>query len=341
LDKNGIQISPCHEIASEEPPTEIFKSFMDAKGFTIEVYIAVDDIGQIGPARIITYSLNTYQRNFTLGQENDSLILRLRTTESDENGVYPHFRANKVFEAGKKQHLTVTYDGMSEKLYVDGKLREISSTLEGTFSNWDPKAFFMIGNEYTGDRLWQGKIFLVGLYNRALGDEEIFQNYKDVRSSDTTVIGSRQNHNGLVRLYTFSEGKGNVVYNRTEAMASGNLVPQNLSMNSLKEFSLRFNFQHMLSNLHDVLLNIVGFIPLSLIVFINTSKNGSLLSNIYSRPILVGLIASIFLEFMQIFSTTRFPGILDIMCNLLGTIIGSIILHFGWTLMGRKHLLKT
>jgi VanZ family protein len=198
----------------------------------------------------------------------------------------------------------------------------------------------MIGNEYTGDRLWQGKIFLVGLYNRALGDEEIFQNYKDVRSSDTTVIGSRQNHNGLVRLYTFSEGKGNVVYNRTEAMASGNLVPQNLSMNSLKEFSLRFNFQHMLSNLHDVLLNIVGFIPLSLIVFINTSKHGSLLSNIYSRPILVGLIASIFLEFMQIFSTTRFPGILDIMCNLLGTIIGSIILHFSWTLMGRKRLLN-
>ena len=176
-DKNGIQISPCYEVASEEPPTEVFKSFMNTKGFTIEVLVTIDDIDQSGPARIVTYSLNTYERNFTLGQESDSLILRLRTTESDENGVYPHFRADKVFTPGKKQHVTVSYDGKLEKLYVDGKLRQISSSLEGIFSNWDPKAFFVIGNEHTGDRLWQGKIYLVALYNRALGDEEIYQNY--------------------------------------------------------------------------------------------------------------------------------------------------------------------
>jgi hypothetical protein len=77
--------------------------------------------------------LDPYQRNFTLGQENDSLILRLRTSDSDLNGVYPHFRANKVFEPGKKQHITVSYDGKLEKLYVDGKLREISSRLKGNF----------------------------------------------------------------------------------------------------------------------------------------------------------------------------------------------------------------
>jgi hypothetical protein len=146
-DKNGIQISTCHEIASEEPPIELFKSFINAEGLTIEVYIAVDDIDQIGLARIVTFSLDPYQRNFTLGQQSDSLILRLRTTESDENGVYPHFRANKVFRPGKKQHITVSYDGKSEKLYVDGKRRGISSLLKGNFSSWDPKAFFS-GSHY-------------------------------------------------------------------------------------------------------------------------------------------------------------------------------------------------
>ena len=340
-DSNGIQISPCNEVSSAEPPIELFRSFINAEGLTIEVYIAVDDIDQIGPARIVTFSLDPYQRNFTLGQQSDSLILRLRTTASDENGVYPHFRANKVFGPGKKQHITVSYDGNLEKLYVDGKLGEISSALEGTFSNWDPKAFFVLGNEYTGDRLWHGKIYLVALYNRALGDEEIYQNYIDVRSSDTTVIGSRQNHNGLIRYYTFSEGKGDVVYNQTEAIESGNLIPLNLRMNSLKEFSFEFNFQHMLSNLDDIVLNIIGFIPLSFILFLNASKYQSVFSNIYFRPILVGLIISILLEFLQVFSTTRVPTILDIMCNLIGTIIGSISLHYGWTLMRRKRRLKT
>ena len=339
VDKNGIQISPCYEVASEEPPTEIFKSFMDAKGFTIEVIIAIDDIDQYGPARILTYSLDPYQRNFTLGQEFDSLILRLRTTGSDENGVYPHFRADKVFEAGKKYYITLTYDGMSEKLYVDGKLREISSALEGTFSNWDPKAFFVIGNEYTGDRLWQGKIFLVGLYNRALGDEEIYQNYKDVRSSDTTVIGSRKNHNGLIRYYTFSEGKGDVVYNQAKQETSGHLIPVNLRLNSLKSFNFKFSLEDISSYLRDIVFNIIGFIPLSLVLFLNASKYRSVFLNIYFRPILIGIIISILLEFLQVFSTTRVPTILDVLCNLIGTVIGSFSLHIVWTLMGRRKCL--
>ena len=185
--------------------------------------------------------MNPSQRNFTLGQEFDSLILRLRTTESDENGLYPHFRVDKTFEPGKKYYITVTYDGISEKLYVNGKLREISSALEGTFSSWDPKSFFLIGNEYTGDRLWLEKIYLVALYNRALADEEIYQNYKDVRSSDTTVIGSRQKHIGLVRPYTFSEGKGDVVYNQAKPKTSGHLIPLNLSLNSLKSFNFNLS----------------------------------------------------------------------------------------------------
>ena len=340
-DKNGIQISPCHEIASEEPSKELYKSFIDAKGFTIEVFISVDDIDQNGPARIVTYSLNTSQRNFTLGQEFDSLILRLRTTESDENGVYPHFRADNALTPGKNQHLTVSYDGKLEKLYVDGKLRETSSALEGIFSNWDPKAFFVIGNEHTGDRLWQGKIYLVALYNRALGDEEIYQNYKDVISIGTTAIGSRQNHNGLIRYYTFSEGKGGVVNNQAKQEKSGHLIPVNLSLHSLKRFNFKLSLADISLYFRDIVFNIIGFIPLSTILFLNASKHRSVFSIIYFRPILMGIIISILLEFLQVFSTSRVPTILDVLCNLMGTVIGSISLHIGWTLIVRKHLLKT
>jgi VanZ family protein len=339
-DKNGIWISPCYEVASEKPPTEIFQSFVDAKGFTIEVYITIDDIDQNGPARIVTYSLNTSQRNFTLGQEFDSLILRLRTTESDENGVYPHFRGDNVFTPGKKQHVTVSYDGKLEKLYVDGQLRKVSSELEGSFSSWDPNAFFVIGNEHTGDRLWQGKIYLVALYNRALGDEEIYQNYKNIISSNTTEIGPRQNHNGLIRYYTFSEGKGDVVYNQAKQETSGHLIPVNLHLNSLKSFNFLISSEDIITYFRDIAVNIIGFIPLSFILFFNASKHRSVFSNIYFRPILVGLIISISLEFLQVFSITRVPTILDVLCNLIGTVIGSISLHIGWMLLGRKHLLN-
>jgi VanZ family protein len=245
-----------------------------------------------------------------------------------------------VFRPGEKHHLTVSYDGKLEKLYVDGKLREISSALEGNFSNWDPEFFFVIGNEYTGDRLWQGKIYLVALYNRALDDEEIYQNYIDVRSSDTAVIGPRQNHNGLIRYYTFSEGKGELVFNQAKQETSGQLNPANLRLNSLKSFNFKFSLEDISLYFRDIVFNIIGFIPLSLILFLNASKYRSIFSNIYFRPILIGIIISILLEFLQVFSTTRVPTILDVLCNLMGTVIGSISLHIVWTLMGRKDLLN-
>ncbi len=70
-DSNGIQISPCYEVSSAEHPIELFNSFINAEGLTIEAYIAVNDIDQIGPARIVTFSLDPYQRNFTLGQQKE------------------------------------------------------------------------------------------------------------------------------------------------------------------------------------------------------------------------------------------------------------------------------
>jgi glycopeptide antibiotics resistance protein len=180
----------------------------------------------------------------------------------------------------------------------------------------------------------------VALYNRALGDEEIYQNYKDVKSSYPTGIGSRQNHNGLIRYYTFSEGKGDVVYNQAKPKTSGHLIPVNLRINSLKSFNFKFSSEDISLYFRDIVFNIIGFIPLSFLLFLNASRYRSVFSNIYFRPIVIGLIISILLEFFQVFSTTRVPTILDILCNLIGTVIGSISLHFGWTLMGRKRLLK-
>jgi hypothetical protein len=53
----------------------------------IEAIVATSRIPQFGPARIISLSRDPSKRNFTLGQENDRLVLRLQTSNTNRNGM--------------------------------------------------------------------------------------------------------------------------------------------------------------------------------------------------------------------------------------------------------------
>ena len=53
---------------------------------TIEVWCKPADLVQTGPARIVTFSSDTGQRNFTLGQKGVAYEVRFRTTKTSPNG---------------------------------------------------------------------------------------------------------------------------------------------------------------------------------------------------------------------------------------------------------------
>lgn len=55
--------------------------------FAFELEFRADDPEASGPARMISLSDGTSDRNWTLGQQEDKLILRLRTTETGPNGL--------------------------------------------------------------------------------------------------------------------------------------------------------------------------------------------------------------------------------------------------------------
>lgn len=82
---------------------------------------------QTGPARIITQSLNTGERNVTLGQWGPQLVFRLRTTLTDPNGVYPEIATPPLLGEGRQVVVAATYDGEVARVYVDGTLRAWTS----------------------------------------------------------------------------------------------------------------------------------------------------------------------------------------------------------------------
>ena len=137
---------------------------------TLEAYITPKDLKQTGPARIITLSGNTSERNFTVGQEKERLVLRLRTPLSGDNGSIPEITLAQL-EAGKSVHLLVSYAPGRLVCYIDGRAVVPNGSCQGDFSNW--KLFtLMFGDEVGGGRNWDGRLEGIAIYNRYMGSEE-------------------------------------------------------------------------------------------------------------------------------------------------------------------------
>lgn len=165
------------DVASPELPKELIKAIQSSGQFTIETWISPSKLNQSGPARIVTLSKDTGQRNFTLGQDGDRLDFRLRTTNTDGNGL-PSLATSSVMKT-EKMHVVVTFnrDGIL-RIFVDAK-QVAEKKYDGELSSWDSGFQLAIGNELTGDRPWEGQLHRLAVYSKALDADQVDHNYKN------------------------------------------------------------------------------------------------------------------------------------------------------------------
>jgi outer membrane protein assembly factor BamB len=146
---------------------------------SIEVVLTSNRPKQTGPARIVSFSSDGYSRNFTIGQEGDELILRLRTTRTGTNGMKPETKLGPL-PASKRTHLVVSYRPGQLDCWINGQKVVSTDRVQGDFSNWDPKHHLLIGDEWDGGktRKWRGQIDRLAIYTRAMTDSEVQQRYR-------------------------------------------------------------------------------------------------------------------------------------------------------------------
>ena len=148
--------------------------------YTIEAWVAPGNVAQ-EDARIVSYSGGTSVRDFTLGQTLYSYDFMARSTSSDSNGE-PRLSTSADDEdlQATLQHVVATYDPVNgRRLYVNGVFTDDADPVAGgTLTDWDDTFAFVLGNEVSGDRQFQGVLRLVAVYNRALTPEQIGQNFQ-------------------------------------------------------------------------------------------------------------------------------------------------------------------
>ena len=139
--------------------------------FTVEVWHYYTGV-LTGPAPCIVtefYYGSNGQINYNLGSTTSGIGLKIGYYNGgwNESSIYP-------LSANNWYHISGTYDGANLRLYVNG-VNQVTTANTGT-----PTANtggIRLMRRWDGDEYWGGHLSTVKIYNRALSQQEILQNY--------------------------------------------------------------------------------------------------------------------------------------------------------------------
>ena len=322
----GIDFMGEGQVISRPSSKVFYESLMKGKGFSLEVMISTANYQQGGPARIVSNSLNTIYRNFTLGQQGMDLIIRLRTKNTNLNGMDPMLIVEDVFTSTEPLHIFVSYNFYEQSVFVNGSLRTASTIPGGDFENWDPGYPLILGNEATGDRPWLGKIYYVAIYNYPKNARGIRTSYDALRSWIFGNVEMATPREGLVVRYLFNEKKGAKV---TDSGALVEPLTLNIPDKIQKEgkpfldFFLNPKLNWGSASFNEIVLNVILFIPLGFLLY---ATFASRMDGIF-KPLLfvavVGGAITLSAETLQYFNESRYSSMVDVIANVIGALLGA------------------
>ena len=175
----GIIIKQSSIVASDDLATKIFEACTASNEITVEAWVKPANDALAGPGRIVTISADSTNRNFTMGQDTTGYQIRLRTTVTGNNGYNPPVKAPDTVVTNEMSKLVYSRNAAGEaKFYINGD-EVASEAIDGDLSTWDETYRFALGHELDqvertpGDRSWQGEIFYVAVFSKALTPDEL------------------------------------------------------------------------------------------------------------------------------------------------------------------------
>ena len=164
--------------ASTSTSNKLHQLITATSEYSVETWVAPANVTQ-EDAYIASYSGGNSARNFTLGQTlyNYDALVRFSETDGNGNPALSTPDADEVLQA-TLQHVVMTFDPTNgRQLFVNGARIDVADETGGNLNDWDDTFAFVLGNEVSGDRQFQGVLRLLAIHNRALTPGQIAQNF--------------------------------------------------------------------------------------------------------------------------------------------------------------------
>ncbi|MDE0736673.1 MAG: DUF1592 domain-containing protein, partial [Pirellulaceae bacterium] len=173
----GLEVRGEAAIQSAQSAGGLATMIRRSGAITVEAWVRPANTKQEGPARILTFSSNSSNRNLTLGQEGNRFDVRLRTTRTSNNGL-PSVESPQRSLAPRRMHVVYTRSrGGQARIFLDGK-PVAEKQVPGELTNWDDKYRLALADEVSGGRPWLGTYHLVAIYARDLSATEVRKNFR-------------------------------------------------------------------------------------------------------------------------------------------------------------------
>ena len=197
----GVDIISGRAQATTASSKKLYDLITATGEYSIEAWVVPANVSQEGPARIISYAGSEDERNFTLGQ-----ILYNYDVQQRSGGSLTTADNDEDLQA-TLQHVVVTYDPVNgRRIYVNGGFTDdIDPEPAGNLADWVNNFAFVLGNEVSGNKQWQGKFRLVAIHNRALSQEQITQNFDVGVGEKFFLLFSVTEHTGIPDSYVVFE----------------------------------------------------------------------------------------------------------------------------------------
>jgi VanZ family protein len=253
-----------------------------------------------------------------LRQYTSSLILT-RTTEPDHRAA--NVGLENVFHQSKPVFLTITSDEQETVVYIDGALAE-------TFPHFqlgkDLTGQLMVGGSPVAPDGWRGRFLGLAIYRRNLTPVQVREHFETwTKHGQLEPLTIEQ----PIALYLFNEHAGSVVHNAVRSGVDLNIPERYLLpyQRFLEPFWQEFGPGR--THVKDVLVNIVGFMPLGFCFYaywllVRPIRHAA------GVTVFVGLALSLTIEVLQSFLPTRNSGTMDLITNTFGTFLGLKL--YGW-----------
>ncbi len=130
--------------------------------------------GQPGePAFLVGLATNVVSRDIALLQDGDKWVGLVRTTAAADGS--PRLTSTTTATTAGMTHLVLVASATQRILYVNGAAQAVGTP--GPLTGWDPTYPLALMDEYQHARQWIGTVALVALYNRALSQAEVTNNF--------------------------------------------------------------------------------------------------------------------------------------------------------------------
>jgi VanZ family protein len=220
-----------------------------------------------------------------------------------------------VFRTINPVFVSLTSGPENAAMYVDGKLaRSFPNVRIGDGCTGE----LVIGTSPVGESSWSGQLKGLALYKEELTPTEVLQHYQIWSRLGRPKLSENEH---AVAVYLFNERSGNTVHNDSGGGIDLD-IPERFSLLHQHLLNPFWNeFKPSASYWSDVLVNIVGFIPLGFFFYAYWS-----LVRPIKRPglttVILGLAVSLTIEILQSYLPTRDSGTTDLITNTLGTFLG-------------------